>query len=226
MFVINEKPTIKDLLDSILLILKNSNLKLSICADNVNLDFIEIRNYPYFIRLKSLAANNNLRLICKSYKGVFEKHMFKCKKCRLVFSLSPEKLKSGRRCPTCSRREAHQKMRCDFSEIENLAILKGGLLISKKYINDRTKLKWKCIHGHIWLATPGNIKRGSWCPFCAGQGKPTIDFYKKLAKSKKGICLSDRYLNAHTKLKWRCKSGHEWEASPNNIKRGSWCPYC
>ena len=48
----------------------------------------------------------------------------------------------------------------------------------------------------------------------------------KIAKSRKGRCLSKKYVNAMTKLKWQCKEGHIWEARPHGIKRGKWCPYC
>ncbi|PKM92484.1 MAG: hypothetical protein CVU81_00175, partial [Euryarchaeota archaeon HGW-Euryarchaeota-1] len=41
-----------------------------------------------------------------------------------------------------------------------------------------------------------------------------------------GKCLSTKYINANTKLKWQCKEGHRWEAIPSSIKKGSWCPVC
>ncbi|CAI2199685.1 18889_t:CDS:1, partial [Funneliformis geosporum] len=41
-----------------------------------------------------------------------------------------------------------------------------------------------------------------------------------------GECLSDQYYDAHTKLLWRCKNFHIWEAPPLTILRGSWCRYC
>lgn len=47
-----------------------------------------------------------------------------------------------------------------------------------------------------------------------------------VANSKNGECLSTEYLNNTTPLLWRCEKGHEWEASPNKIKSGSWCHHC
>lgn len=48
-----------------------------------------------------------------------------------------------------------------------------------------------------------------------------------LAKKRRGQCLSKKYVHSETKLRWRCAKGHEWEASPSNVKRrGSWCPAC
>ncbi len=49
---------------------------------------------------------------------------------------------------------------------------------------------------------------------------------RRLAKLKGGKCLSKIYIDAHTKLTWKCKEGHIWDANPNNIKTGKWCPFC
>ena len=50
--------------------------------------------------------------------------------------------------------------------------------------------------------------------------------HAKIAKQRDGKCLSDEYINAHTKLKWKCSKGHIWEAIPDSVKRGSWCSEC
>jgi len=28
------------------------------------------------------------------------------------------------------------------------------------------------------------------------------------------------------KVRWRCAEGHEWDAAPKAVKRGTWCPTC
>jgi len=48
-----------------------------------------------------------------------------------------------------------------------------------------------------------------------------------LAQERDGELLSEYYRGVHTKLHWRCKKGHEWYASPRNVKNlGHWCPVC
>jgi hypothetical protein len=49
---------------------------------------------------------------------------------------------------------------------------------------------------------------------------------KQIASDRDGKCLSEEYINATTKITWECSEGHIWDAIPNNIKRGSWCPHC
>jgi predicted RecB family nuclease len=71
------------------------------------------------------------------------------------------------------------------------------------------------------------IELGIRCKFTGGTGrKLTIEDMKNLAKKRGGKCLSVKYINSTTKLKWQCKEGHEWEVAPTNIKSGTWCPWC
>ncbi len=49
---------------------------------------------------------------------------------------------------------------------------------------------------------------------------------RNLAQNHGGKCLSSAFLNAHTKLLWECDEGHKWEATPDSIRRGTWCPQC
>lgn len=57
--------------------------------------------------------------------------------------------------------------------------------------------------------------------------KLTIEDMQELAKQKEGVCLSIKYLGALNKLKWKCKNGHIWEATPCCIRNnGSWCHLC
>jgi hypothetical protein len=49
---------------------------------------------------------------------------------------------------------------------------------------------------------------------------------RALATGRGGECLSDAYGTSAHPMRWRCKRGHAWAASPANIKGGSWCPVC
>jgi hypothetical protein len=49
---------------------------------------------------------------------------------------------------------------------------------------------------------------------------------QRIAETKEGLCLSENYLGNKTKLIWKCKFEHIWEANPSDIKSGKWCPAC
>ena len=58
--------------------------------------------------------------------------------------------------------------------IKNMHVLaqqRRGKCLSEAYVNNKTKLTWQCEKGHIWEATPHNIKTGYWCPVCGGSKK-------------------------------------------------------
>ncbi len=123
-----------------------------------------------------------------------------------------------------------------LEEMNSLAVARGGECLSKRYTDNRTKLRWHCAAGHEWDAIPLNVKRDHWCAICGnerqGQAKAhSIEMMQKIAASRGGRCLSSLYKNNLTKLRWCCKQGHEWEAVPGSItgsggRNGSWCPIC
>ncbi len=113
-----------------------------------------------------------------------------------------------------------------IEEIQEIAMERDGKCLSDTYVNYKMKLLWECKEGHQWKAPPNNVKRGRWCPHCAGVAKGTIEEMRRIAKKHGGICLSDTYVNSKTKLLWECAEGHQWEATPNNVKRGTWCRLC
>lgn len=56
--------------------------------------------------------------------------------------------------------------------------------------------------------------------------KRTLADCVEWAAKRGGLCLSAVYVNANTPLGWRCASGHEWQATPNHVRLGSWCMEC
>jgi hypothetical protein len=132
------------------------------------------------------------------------------------------------------RRCASSREVLDFSAMRNstlaqmrsLALQRGGECISRRYINSRIPLRWRCRRGHQWKAMPTNVSKGSWCPVCAHRKRLTLGEMRALAAHRGGECLSNQYANNETKLRWRCAAGHEWSAAPGLVKGGRWCPHC
>lgn len=54
-----------------------------------------------------------------------------------------------------------------------------------------------------------------------------ISILQGVATQHGGELISTAYLGIFEKLRWRCSKGHEFSATPNNVKnKGSWCPIC
>jgi len=118
-----------------------------------------------------------------------------------------------------------------FDEIHKIAKRRGGRCISKIFLGSISKLEFECEQGHLWIAEPRKIKYGNWCPYCAivsagSSQRGDLEKIKKMAADKKGQCLSIKYNNNHTKLKWQCSESHVWLAIPSSVAAGSWCPTC
>jgi hypothetical protein len=121
--------------------------------------------------------------------------------------------------------------RKETDTMRSIAASHGGKLLSKGYINDGTKLRWRCSDGHTWETTPNIIKHGGWCGICARKRGArirayTIDDMRAMAKTKGGRCLSTTYHDNHDRLRWRCALGHEWETMAMVVVKGHWCPKC
>lgn len=91
------------------------------------------------------------------------------------------------------------------------------------------KLRCRCNDcGHIWLASPRNLKLGTGCPSCAGNKKRTHnEFIHELEKVNGCIIVIDKYVNDKTKLECNCKiCKTQWFASPDTLLNGVGCPTC
>lgn len=114
------------------------------------------------------------------------------------------------------------KTRGSIAEMQQLARERRGKCLSAAYVKSSTKLLWECAEGHRWEALPNNIKRGHWCPHCAGMVRDTIEEMHRIGRELGGKCLSDTYVNSKTKLLWECAEGHRWTAIPSSVKGGRW----
>src|SRR3990167_466794 len=103
----------------------------------------------------------------------------------------------------------------------------SGSCLSKQYCGNKSKLEWQCKNGHEWEAMPDSIiYQGSWCAICYGNKKLTIELMRQYSSARGGECISQKYVNNHTRLKWKCKKGHLFFAVAKKVKIGQWCPVC
>lgn len=143
------------------------------------------------------------------------------------FSTSVRNIMRGGWCPVCYKENLQNLSKEKLEGFKQLASDKGGVLLSKKYENEKRELKWKCKIGHIWFAPPSRLKNSdAWCPDCAKNKPFTISYINQFVSKYGGKCLSSEYKNYRSVLTFECIHGHTWENKFINIKRGSWCPIC
>lgn len=119
------------------------------------------------------------------------------------------------------------------ADFRRFAAERGGKLIgggasSRVPAVAKERLKFECGRGHRWTARASAIKYHSpWCQKCMGiSQRAGIGEMQEIAASRGGSVVSEEYVDAFTKLLWRCRLGHEFLAKPNHIKNGRWCPHC
>ena len=142
----------------------------------------------------------------------------------------------------------HTMSRCPIPGVTDLAtlnptlakewhpILNGDLKPSDVTVGSGKKVWWRCRHGHEWQAIIDNRRSGKSCPYCTG--KLAILGETDLATKNPALAKewhptlngtlkpSDVTAGSGKKVWWRCRRGHEWQATIGNRGSGKSCPYC
>lgn len=112
----------------------------------------------------------------------------------------------------------------------------GNLKPNSFSSNSGQKVWWKCSEGHEWQATIDSRNNGHGCPYCTGQKalrcendlqtvNPTLAKEWNYEKNN-GLTPMDVLPSSNKKVWWKCKKGHEWQASITNRNKGVGCPIC
>lgn len=172
--------------------------------------------------MHKIAAKNGGECLSQVYKNNITKLRWRCKHGH-EWDGAPAVILRGGWCSFCAGK-LPKKMA--LQELQKLAVSRGGKLLSKRYKNSQSYLHWQCAKGHKWEAVSPAIKSGTWCPVCGGSFPLNIAQMRKFARTFGGRCLSKKYINTKTHLRWRCLEGHEWDAKADHVMTGHWCPIC
>lgn len=118
-----------------------------------------------------------------------------------------------------------------YKELLKYADKNNGRVITQEitYLKKCKSIKFECKKGHRWEVVTHKALTSTWCPECNGtkNQRNTIELMKEIAINRGGCCLSEKYINAETKLEWQCSEGHKWLATPHSVKsKNSWCRKC
>ena len=101
--------------------------------------------------------------------------------------------------------------------------LEGYTLLSNEYINNRTKLEYRCNKGHRHSINWAMWNSGDRCPYCSKKIKLTLDEIRSSFESDGYTLISDEYKNNKQKLNFICPNGSKHSIRWNDWQQGHRC---
>lgn len=115
----------------------------------------------------------------------------------------------------------------------DLAKMLGFRWLGPEVSSTNAKTWWQCSNGHQWEAQYNSLqtnqnghRRGTGCPFCAGNAPKTPYDYHALAIKHGLAWVGPEASNVNAKTAWQCSAGHQWIAPYQRIQQGNGCPAC
>lgn len=105
---------------------------------------------------KALAQNRGGECLSDNYSNTKTKLSWRCAKGHEWEAL-PTNIKRGHWCQICGNHRQGREKAKTIESAQELARTKGGECLSSEYVNNRTKLLWRCADGHEWQAIPASI---------------------------------------------------------------------
>jgi hypothetical protein len=87
---------------------------------------------------------------------------------------------------------------------------KGGILLSTTYAGSEPH-EWSCGNPEhpSWKAEPWRVRKGAWCPSCAGNRPLGIDGLRAWGRLHGLELLDSAYRGTARLYTWRCAAGHD-----------------
>lgn len=173
---------------------------------------------------------------------------FTCGDCGHDFHIRLNMVKKGKWCGYCTSKRLCENENCETCLEKSFAShpksvfwsMEDNKVTPRQVFKNSGEKYWflcgKCNHKFQTYLT--NISKGVWCPYCAGKklcdldnciscfnrsfaSHPLARFWFNNKKTARQVSIGNS-----RKYKFMCEKGHEFEMSPDTIKRGSWCPLC
>jgi hypothetical protein len=107
----------------------------------------------------------------------------------------------------------------------------GYILLETTYINQRTKMRFICNHGHENKLNYNSFKQGQRCKDCAvirnaNTQRHSYEYVKSFFEEQDCILLSTEYKNSGDLLDYICSCGNISKIRFNSFKKGNRCKEC
>ena len=115
-----------------------------------------------------------------------------------------------------------------YQEVKEYIESFGYELLSKEYIDSKTKLQLQCSKGHVFEIRYNDFKKGVRCKMCSSNYHPkfTYEYVKEYIENERYKLLSKEYKNANTDILVECPKGHIFKTRFGRFKNGARCQKC
>ena len=154
---------------------------------------------------------------------------------------SPNNVSRGKKCPYCANLKVWPGFNDLASQYPDVAKIwnnekNGSLSPTDVVYGSGKKVWWVCGKGHEWEAPIAAIVKGHSCPVC--KNRKVISGVNDLKTTnpelasewnyeKNGSLTPNQIVAGSPKtVWWKCKKGHEWQASIVSRNKGHYCPIC
>lgn len=150
-------------------------------------------------------------------KNVCKPFFLPCKQCQSI-----RKSKSAKNRPLKDKQYYYQRL-VDY------CAARGEKVLETEWKTAKTFYHFKCDNPNhpVWVDMADTLYSDShWCPYCSGRVGNFEKQLEELCNSKNGALLG-KYIDANTPIDVKCNvHNYIWKISPNNLKKGRWCPIC
>lgn len=160
------------------------------------------------------------------YDSSHSKILIQCEKSHEPYEVKFYSFSQGRRCNKCRSEKSVIRYKFNYEYVKSYIESFGYTLMSDDYINNRTKLTFKCDKDHVYETTFDTFKSGRRCRKCSGSKKHTIEEVKEYAREFQYEVLSTNYKDNKHKLIFMCSKFHIFKMNFNHFKSGIRCPHC
>lgn len=156
---------------------------------------------------------------------------FKCEHGH-IFTQTWDEFQNWKGCIECQNKEMpmNELQKKKYKEVLYHAASKNITLISKYYVDAKTKLEFKCSKNHRFITSVCVMKdkRGYGCPECGLTSKhpAVLNFYKFLIEKGATRRFEDKYIDANTPVSIICDNMHNLDYKPIHVYSKSWCIEC
>jgi hypothetical protein len=181
-------------------------------------------------RVREAALGKGGSCLDQESPGIGARYRFRCSEGHEWNALAERILELGSWCKRCSdaARGARSISEDGLQRLQALAAERGGECLSTEYMGLSRLVRLRCAKGHEWETQAKHPMQGAWCGLCMRDARRlSITDAQEAAAARGGKCLSQTYVNSHSKLSWMCDRGHVWQAILSSVRsHGTWCKQC